>query len=61
MLTKNGTTNIGTDAPYVLVGPLLRAATITQLKIMPMTTVFNQTTGDFHKSLKLLLNRGQIQ
>jgi hypothetical protein len=50
MLTENATTNIGTGALYVLLGPMLHAATITQLKIMSMTTVFNQTTGDFHRA-----------
>jgi hypothetical protein len=61
VLTKNETTNIGTGALYVMVGPMLHSATIAQLKIMSMTTVFNQTTGEFHKSLKLLLYRGQSQ
>jgi hypothetical protein len=42
MLIKNGTTNIGTDALYVMVGPMLHAATITQLKIMSMTTVLTK-------------------
>lgn len=50
MLIKNGTTNIGTDALYVMVGPMLHAANTTQLKVMSVTTAFNQTTGDFHKS-----------
>jgi hypothetical protein len=50
MLIKNGTTNIGTITLYVMVGPMLHAATITQLKMMSMTTVFNQKTGDFHNS-----------
>jgi len=54
ILTKNVTTNIGTGALYVLVGPMLLAANITPLKIISMTTVFNQTTGDFHNSLRLL-------
>jgi hypothetical protein len=61
MLTKNGTTNIGTGALCVLVVPMLHVASITQLKIMSMTIVFNQTTGDLHKRLKLLLYTGQIQ
>lgn len=61
MPTKNETTNIGTGALYVMVVPMLHAASITQLKITSMTTGFNQTTGDFHKSLKLLLHRGQSQ
>lgn len=58
---QNETTNIGIGALYVLVGAMLHAATTTQLKIMSMTTVFNQTNGEFHNSLKLLLYRGQNQ
>lgn len=58
---QNETTNTGIGALCVLVGPMLHAATTFQLKIMSMTTVFNQTTGEFHNSLKLLLHRGQNQ
>ena len=61
MLTKNKTTNVGTVALNVLVGPMLHATTTTQLKMMSMTTVFNQRTGDFHDSLKLFLYLGQSQ
>jgi hypothetical protein len=42
MLNKDETTKYGTGALYVMVGPVLYAAAITQLQIMFVTIVGNQ-------------------
>jgi hypothetical protein len=59
MLTKNGTTNIGTGARHVLVGPM-HAATIIQLKIKSMTTVFEPNNGRLPLQLKIALYSGKV-
>jgi hypothetical protein len=59
MLTKNGTTNIGTGARHVLVG-LMYAETIIQLKIKSMTTVFEPNNGRLPLQLKIALYSGQV-
>ena len=60
MLTSDKTTNFGTGALYVLVGPMLHEAAITQLRIM-IVTALNKTNRTFHNSLQLRLYLCQIQ
>jgi hypothetical protein len=42
-MTKDETMNFGTGALCALVGPMLHAVAMTQLKIMFVITVVNQT------------------
>jgi hypothetical protein len=62
MLTKDETTNFVTDALFVLVRPMLHAATIiTQLKIVFVIAAVNQTRRTLLSSLHLRLYLNQIK
>lgn len=53
MLTKDEKINVGTDACYVLNGPMVYAAAVTQLQITFMTIAVNQTTWTYRNNLQL--------
>jgi hypothetical protein len=60
MLTKDETTELGTDALFVPVGSMLLAEPTDLLKIIFLTVVINPESLTFHNKLQLRLYLCQI-